>query len=421
MKFFERHFPLPGWILKGIRARVLTPHMLTIGAETRAALASARTAEAPVIDPMEFPESAVLQTRLFKPEHVQFKPIDADIDNIQLLDNQVLFVPQSFILNKYILYYNRAYLRTNIDGFVDPAGELNSLSFKTIPAWGISYVYRSNHPDIIEGTAYHGFFPISPYSVRCVENVNRDEGTALQRLPKFGGPREWLRLVKTDDHSEFVADLFEYFKIGITFAGALRDIDYYDAEQLVFSSASSASAQIIAMCVKELRPDFRIIGLTSPRNLEMVKGFSYFDEVYTYDDIASSDGGKPTLYFDALGTESVSLSCFDHYRSIKRWWIYGQGGEKSQSTFLKINRRGTLYANLIDSYLYANHHGISDRDILDKSEALNKKHDLERRWGNRYRTISSPRELYELYTGFINNTHPSGERVQYVSPLMKHT
>lgn len=418
MKFFERHFPMPGWILRGIRARVLTPHMLGIRTETRTAMANARAAEAPKINPDSIPDSALLQTRLFKPEHVQFKAIEANIDDIELAENQVIFVPQSFILNKYILYYNRAYLRTNIDGFVDPDGQLNTKSFKTIPAWGVCSVYRSNHPDIEEGTAFHGFFPIAPFSVRNVEAVNPDQGTALQRLPKFKGPLEWLRLVRTDKHLPFIADLFEYFKIGITYARALQDLDYYGAEQLVFSSASSTSAQIIAMCVKELRPDFTIVGLTSSRNLEMVKGFSYFDEVYAYDDIASSNGGKPSLYFDALGKEPVSLSCFEHFL-IKRWWIYGQGGEPSLEKFLKINRRGTLYANLIDSFLYANRNGISDTDILSQSEAINQKHDLERRWGTGYRTISSPRELYELYNAFIHNTHPSGERVRYVSPLLK--
>ena len=420
MKFFERYFPMPFFLIRGLRLRVITPHMLRIRPEERAAQASALAAQAPPkIEPELIPKSSVIQTRLFKPEHVQFKAIDMDIDNIVLAENQVIFVPQSFVLNKYILYYNEAYLRVNIDGIIDPNGDLNSKSFKVIPAWGIGSVYRSNHPEIEEGSTYHGFFPVAPYHVRSIEGVNQSEGTALQRPPNFKGPLEWLRLVRTDRHPEFVADLFEYFKIGITYARLLQDVDSYGAQQLVLSSASSTSAQIIAMCIKELRPDFPIVGLTSPRNLEMVKGFSYFDKVYTYDDIASSDGTCPSLYFDALGNESVSISCFEHFSVIKRWWAYGQGGEESLSKLLKINRRGGLYTNVLDSLAYANNNGISDRDILSQSEALNQKHDLERRWGAGYRTITSPRELYELYTSFLQDTHPSGERVRYVSPLLK--
>ena len=78
-----------------------------------------------------------------------------------------------------------------------------------------------------------------------------------------------------------------------------------------------------------------------------------------------------------------------------------------------------MYSNGIDSFLYADRNGISDRDILIQAEAINRKHDLERRWGTGYRTISSPRELYELYNSFLDNTHPSGERVRYVSPLLE--
>ena len=420
MKFFERHFPMPFFLIRGIRLRVITLHRLRVRSKERAAKASARAADAPKI-PKVIPASSVIQARLYKPAHVQFREIDMDIDRIQLAENQVVFVPQSFVLNKYILYYNEIYLPTDIDGIVDPNGELNSESFKAIPAWGICSVYRSNHPQIDEGTTYHGFFPIGPYHVRSIEDVDHDQGTALQHPDNFNGPVEWLRLVRTDKHPEFVADLFEYFKIGITYSRFLQDVGSYGAERLVLSAASSTSAQIIAMCIKSLRPDFQLIGLTSSRNLEMVKGFSYFDEAYTYDELTKIESSRPCLYFDTLGNESVSVSCFEHFSAIKRWWAYGQGGEKSLKKLLKINRRGFMYTNVLDSLAYANNNGISDRDILTQAEALNQKYDLERRWGAGYRTITSPKELYELYTSFLENTHPSGERVRYISPLLKRT
>lgn len=172
------------------------------------------------------------------------------------------------------------------------------------------------------------------------------------------------------------------------------------------------------MCLKELRPDFPIVGLTSQRNLEMVKGFPYFDQVYTYDDITSMNGAQPSLYFDALGNESITIACFEHLTNLKRWWAYGQGGEESLDKLLKINPRGLLYTNVIDALHYANSNGISDGDILTRSELLNQKYGLEQRWGEGYREIRTPRELYELYVSFLENTHPSGARVRYVSPLL---
>ncbi|MFT5575055.1 MAG: hypothetical protein ACI89D_000568 [Bermanella sp.] len=44
-----------------------------------------------------------------------------------------------------------------------------------------------------------------------------------------------------------------------------------------------------------------VVGLTSERNLEFVKQFSYFDEVYTYDNVKSGPNANKSLYFDALG------------------------------------------------------------------------------------------------------------------------
>jgi hypothetical protein len=418
MNFLERHFPLPGWILKGIRARALTPHILAARSEIRAAKENARSVDYPAIDPESIPESAFLQIRLFREQDVRFKVVEADLDSIELAENEVLFVPQSFIVNKYILFYNSVYLPTDLGSFLDPNGTLNSRFFKTIPAWGVCVAHRSNHPEIEEGSTYHGFFPLGPYSVRSVGEVDRSHGTALQSAPGFKGPLEWLRLVRTDGHPDFVADLFEYFKIGITYARALRDLEAYGADQLVFSAASSTSAQIIAMCVKETLPDLTIVGLTSPRNFEMVKELAYFDEVHTYDDLASSDGARPSLYFDALGNESVSVACLEHL-ALKRWWIYAQGGQEFFPKLLKLNRRGSEYSNGIESLLYANRHGISDTDILVQAEAINQKHDLERRWGKDYRIISSPRELHELYDAFLHDTLPPGQRVRYVSPLLR--
>ena len=417
MTFLERHLPFPGWILKGIRARALTPHMLAVRPEIRAARASARSAEAPAIDPESIPESALLQIRLFRKEHVQFKEIEADPGRVPLAENEVLFVPKSVIVNRYILFYNDVYLPTDLGTFLDPDGTLHSRFFKTIPAWGLSIAHRSNHPDVEEGSTFHGFFPLGPYSVRSVGEVDPGRGSALQSPPGFKGPLEWLRLVRTDGYRDFVADLFEYFKIGITYARGLRDLDRYGAEQLVLSSASSASAQIIAMCVKELLPDLKVVGLTSSRNFERVKGLAYFDEAFTYEDLTSAVGTGPSLYFDVLGDESVSIACLEHF-AVKRWWTYGQGGQKAFPKLLKRNRRGSEYSNGIDSLLYANRNGISDMDILRHAEALDQKYDLERRWGKGIRTISSSREVFDLYDAFIHDTHPPGERVRYVSPLL---
>ncbi len=415
MTLIDRYLPTLGWIPKAIEARMLTPHMVRSIPKQRSVVRDSPR-EISVLDEANIPESAVLQVQLGQKRNVRFLPIRKDTDEIPLAKNEVLFLPHTLGLNKYILYYNDGYLPMDIDTFVDPCGELNSPHFKTIPAWGLARVHRTNHPEIAEGSLYYGFWPIAPYSVRAITGVDHGARVAYHDIPRFKGVREWLKLIEADDFSLMVSEYFEYFKIGITYAREIRDFGYFGAEQLVLTSASSSSSQVIAMCVKELNPSMSIIGLTSQRSLGLVKSLPFYDDVYTYDDIEASPNAKPTLFFDVLGKEAVATECFDHFE-IARWWFYGQGSERRLFQFLKKNSRGSYYTNLVDSYIYAKRHSVSDAEILSESAALNQKYDLERIWTSTARQISSTKDLYGLYQSLIHNTQPPGEKVMYRSPL----
>jgi len=171
------------------------------------------------------------------------------------------------------------------------------------------------------------------------------------------------------------------------------------------------------MCLKELNPSFKVVGLTSQRNHDFVKQFPYFDEVYTYEDVRACPGTDKSLYFDALGWESVTKDVFDHF-DLSRWWIYGEGSETTYIKFLKRNRKGTFYSNLADSYIYQIRNGISDADMLEQCLNMIEKYDLDKQWYSGARVISSSKELFDLYHAYMNNSH-TGEKMIYESPLLK--
>lgn len=133
--------------------------------------------------------------------------------------------------------------------------------------------------------------------------------------------------------------------------------------------------------------------------------------------MTSAPNTAKSLYFDALGWESVTKDVFDHFE-VSRWWIYGEGSEKTYIKFLKQNRRGTFYSNLADSYIYQIRNGISDAEMLEQCLNMIEKYDLERQWYAGARVISSSKELFDLYHAYTNNTH-TGEKVIYESPLLK--
>lgn len=417
MKFLDRHLPLLSWIPRAKESRLIPKKPLSKIAKTRDAYIRAKQLKLPTLkDAANESDISAVQFQIGRPRNMRFLPMDEDIDNLPLGENEVLFVPFTLLTNRYITYYSSGYIVNDIEGFVDPKGVQNTQSFKTAPCWGRCTVYRSNHPDIKPGSTYYSFWPLTAYSVRQVTNVESDGSIGYQNLPNFTGPKEWLKLVRMEDgESSYAIDNYEYMKIGITYARELRDLDYFGAERLVISSASSASGQIIAMCLKELNPEFKVVGLTSERNYEFVKQFPYFDEVYTYEGIKSSPNTNKSLYFDALGWDSVTKDVFDHFK-ISRWWIYGEGSEKTFIKYLKKNRKGTFYSNLVDSYIYQIRNGITDAEMLDQSRHLIKKHNLEALWYTGSRKISSSQEVFDLYHAYINNTH-TGEKVIYRSPL----
>ena len=416
MKVIERQFPLLSWIMKARQARFFAKGFFAALSQTGKNRLIARELNLQVAtDAENQPDIAALQFQLGMTKNVQFLPLNKDVDNVPLAENEVLFVPVSLIANRYITFYNSGYLLQDIENFVDPKGVQNTRSFKSAPCWGRCKVYRSNHPDIQEGSTYYGFWPLAAYCVRSICDVDDQAFIGYLDLPNFSGPKEWLKLIKIEDDS-YSIDNYEYMKIGITYARELEDMNYFDAERLVISSASSASGQMIAMFLKELNPSFTVIGLTSERNFDFVKQFSYFDEVYTYDDIKSSPNANKSLYFDALGWESVTKDIFEHFE-ISRWWIYGEGGDRTFFKYLKKNRKGTLYSNLADSYIYQIRSGITYDEMLEQCRSMINKYDLEKQWYTGVRKVSKSKDLFDLYQAYVNNTH-SGEKVVYQSPLL---
>ena len=416
MNFIERQFPLLSWIMKAREARFFAKGFFAALSQTRKSRLTARELNLQVAtDAGNQPDIAALQFQLGMTKNVQFLPLNKNVDSIPLAENEVLFVPVSLAANRYITFYNSGYLIQDIENFVDPKGVQNTRSFKSAPCWGRCKVYRSNHPNIQEGSTYYGFWPLAAYCVRSVCDVDDQAFVAYLNLPTFSGPKEWLKLIKMEDDSNAM-DNYEYMKIGITYARELEDMNYFDAERLVISSASSASGQMIAMFLKELNPSFTVIGLTSERNFDFVKQFSYFDEVYTYDDIKSSPNANKSLYFDALGWESVTKDVFEHFE-ISRWWIYGEGGDRTFFKYLKKNRKGTLYSNLADSYIYQIRSGITDNEMLEQCRSMINKYDLEKQWYTGVRTVSKSKDLFDLYQAYVNNAH-SGEKVVYQSPVL---
>ena len=94
----------------------------------------------------------------------------------------------------------------------------------------------------------------------------------------------------------------------------LLDNDDFGADLLVVSSASSKTAAGLALCTSRRDgPRPTIVGLTSAGNAEFVRGLGFYDEVRTYDDIASLDATGHAVFVDVAGDAGVTSAVHRHF------------------------------------------------------------------------------------------------------------
>jgi hypothetical protein len=120
-------------------------------------------------------------------------------------------------------------------------------------------------------------------------------------------------------------------------ADRLQDNDFFGADVLAFSSASSKTAYSTAHLLAGRGR--RVVGLTSAANVDFTVGLGVYDEVLSYDDVSGLDPTAPTAYLDVSGSPVVASAVRDRLgASLVREVIIGvtsqqQSGSKGAALF----------------------------------------------------------------------------------------
>jgi Protein of unknown function (DUF2855) len=94
----------------------------------------------------------------------------------------------------------------------------------------------------------------------------------------------------------------------------LADNQFFEAEQVILSSASSKTAYSVAHQLK-LRKAVKVVGLTSPSNAVFVNAIACYDQVVNYQDIAQLDAKKKTVFVDMAGNAKVRSNIHLHFQA----------------------------------------------------------------------------------------------------------
>lgn len=204
------------------------------------------------------------------------------------------------------------------------AGE-GAAEWGRVPCIGWADVIESNHPDIAVGGRYFGWFPMAQFvdiTASPTESGIRDDGPHRQAHaptyrnfmattsdPMYPAGASGDALADLEDRHVLLRGLF---LTGFLIDEFIADLDGGTPEQVVLLSASSKTAIAVAQRVKA-RGLSRAVGVTSAGNVDFVRSLGWYDDVVTYDSVAtlpmatsavvdmSGDSGAVAAVHDRLG------------------------------------------------------------------------------------------------------------------------
>ena len=181
--------------------------------------------------------------------------------------------------------------------------------FGVIPVWGFADVVESRSGDLPVGERLYGYFPpadeliIQPVNVSKAHVFDGSEHrqslsplyNRYMRVPA-GGDRDAQRLQ---------ALLWPLYMTGYCIWDQLFQNEWYGAEQVIVLSASSKTSLGLAQAIADGGSAPKVIGVTSASNADFVRNVGLYDEVVSYDDVASV-ATVPTAVVDMAGNQATA-------------------------------------------------------------------------------------------------------------------
>jgi len=186
-----------------------------------------------------------------------------------------------------------------------------------IPVWGFAEVIESKHEAIAAGERLYGYLPMSTHVVLQPDRVTDAQffDGAAHRRPLPTPYQVYMRLARDPlhdpAHEDHRALLHPLFFTSWLIEDFLADNALFGARQVVLASASSKTALGVAFLLKQ--HGARAVALTSPGNAEFCGQLGHYDQVVTYDALATLDATMPTVFVDMAGDGKLLHSVHHHF------------------------------------------------------------------------------------------------------------
>jgi len=175
-----------------------------------------------------------------------------------------------------------------------------------VPVWGFADIAESRAPELAVGERIWGYFPIGSHLVVTPTKVSA-RGFVDGAAHRAGLPPVYNQYERaaTDpaykpEYEGHIALFRPLFVTGFLIDDYLAESDFFGAQRVMLSSASSKTALGLAKCLKD-RGGVEVVGLTSARNADFVRKTGYYDRVVTYDRLGDLPSDAPTALVDMAG------------------------------------------------------------------------------------------------------------------------
>jgi hypothetical protein len=192
-------------------------------------------------------------------------------------------------------------------------------SWGKVPVWGCANVIESGCVEVPVGERLWGFFPMASHALLRPGKIRDDQFIDVaehrRALPAlYNGYR------RTRAEPDFLQSIENerclFFPLFITswlIYDYLVDNDFFGAKQVLIGSVSSKTGFGLAdMLHSDPNVTQRVIGFTSPANVEFVERLGCCDEVCLYGAEASIDAALPAAYVDMSGDARLTAALHNH-------------------------------------------------------------------------------------------------------------
>jgi hypothetical protein len=191
--------------------------------------------------------------------------------------------------------------------------------FGIIPVWGFGEVIASRHSQVGEGEILFGYFPMATHLVIDAADVSK-RGLRDAAPHRQGVAPVYNAYARVTGDAAFAGRPGDYqallrplFMLSFLVDDALAEADFYGAESVMLTSASSKAAFGLAHLLHTQRQPVRVIGLTSAANADFVHALGCYDEVVAYDQITSLPNDRPAALVDMAGNGELRARLHRHF------------------------------------------------------------------------------------------------------------